>query len=115
MQTATVSAILDTPSSRHSSSHSISQCNAAEAARLGEQITELCSYLYAAEAKLLALIREFDEKKGWAEQGFYSCAHWLNFKCGIGINAAREKVRVARALVELPETSARLRKWSSVT
>ncbi len=106
MQTATVSAILDTPST----SYSTSQCSAAEAARLGEQITELCSYLYAAEAKLLALIREFDEKKGWAEQGFYSCAHWLNFKCGIGINAAREKVRVARALVELPETSARLAK-----
>ncbi len=53
-----------------------------EAERLGDQITELCSYLYAAEARLLTLIREFDEKECWTEQGFCSCAHWLNFKCG---------------------------------
>jgi hypothetical protein len=35
-----------------------------------------------------------------------SCAHWLNFKCGMGMNAARERVRVARALDELPKISA---------
>ncbi len=81
-----------------------------EAERLGEQITELCSYLYAAEARLLALIREFDEQECWAEQGFCSCAHWLNFKCGIGMNAAREKVRVARALANLPRIEAGLSK-----
>ena len=32
-----------------------------------------------------------------------SCAHWLNFKCGMGMNAARERVRVARALPDLPK------------
>jgi len=74
-----------------------------EAQELGDQITQLCSHIYAAEARLLSLIREFDEKKCWAEQGFCSCAHWLNFKCGIGMNAAREKVRVARALADLPK------------
>jgi hypothetical protein len=31
-----------------------------------------------------------------------SCAHWLNWKCGIDLGAAREKVRVARALETLP-------------
>lgn len=30
------------------------------AERLGTEITELCSYLYAAEYRLLRLIREFD-------------------------------------------------------
>jgi hypothetical protein len=35
-----------------------------------------------------------------------SCAHWLNFKCGMGMNAARERVRVARALADLPQISA---------
>jgi len=74
--------------------------------RLGAEITELCSYIYAAEARLLALIREFDDKQYWAEPGLYSCAHWLNFKCGIGMNAAREKVRVAHALAELPKIRA---------
>jgi hypothetical protein len=77
-----------------------------EAEQLGAEITELCSYIYAAESRLLALIREFDEKKHWAEQGLCSCAHWLNFKCGIGMNAAREKVRVAHALAGLPKINA---------
>ncbi len=34
-----------------------------------------------------------------------SCAHWLNWKCGIALGAAREKVRVAHALVALPRVS----------
>jgi hypothetical protein len=91
VQTATVNSISDAHSSP------------TQAQQLGEQITQLCSHIYAAEARLLTLIREFDDKKCWAEQGFCSCAHWLNFKCGIGMNAAREKVRVARALADLPK------------
>ena len=32
-----------------------------------------------------------------------SCAHWLSWKCGLDLGAAREKVRVARALESLPQ------------
>ena len=74
-----------------------------DADQLGAEITELCSYIYAAESRLLTLIHQFDEKEYWAQQGLCSCAHWLNFKCGIGMGAAREKVRVAHALAELPK------------
>ncbi len=73
---------------------------------LGNEITELCSYLYAGEYQLLMKIREFDENGYWGGPGLVSCAHWLNFKCGIGMNAARERVRVARALGDLPKISA---------
>ncbi len=76
-----------------------------DAEELGAEITKLCSYLYAAESRLLTLIREFDEQEYWAQLGLCSCAHWLNFKCGIGMNAAREKVRVAQALGKLPKIS----------
>ena len=76
-----------------------------EGEQLGDQITELCGYLYAATYRLLVLIHEFDEQGYWHLQGLCSCAHWLNFKCGIGMNAAREKVRVAHALAELPKIS----------
>ncbi len=76
---------------------------ASAAEQLGAEITELCSYIYAAEARLLSLIRQFDQNEYWAGQGLCSCAHWLNFKCGIGMNAAREKVRVAHALAGLPK------------
>jgi Domain of unknown function (DUF222)/HNH endonuclease len=78
--------------------------------KLGAEITELCAYIYAATYRLLVLIREFDEKELWAEPGLCSCAHWLNFKCGIGMNAAREKVRVAHALKDLPKISEGFRK-----
>ncbi len=77
---------------------------------LGAEITELCTYIYAATYRLLVLIRQFDEAEGWAGPGLWSCAHWLNFKCGIGMNAAREKVRVAHALKDLPKISERFEK-----
>lgn len=60
-----------------------------EGKKLGVEITELCAYIYAATYRLLVLIREFDEKELWAEPGLCSCAHWLNFKCGIGMNLGR--------------------------
>jgi len=75
--------------------------------RLGAEITELCSYIYAAEHRLLTLVREFDEQKGWEWLGFHTCAHWLNFQCGIDMNTARERVRVANALGKLPKIDAR--------
>jgi hypothetical protein len=74
--------------------------------QLENQITELCAYIYAATYRLLVLIREYDDCGGWHQPGLTSCAHWLNFKCGIGMNAAREKVRVAHALKDLPGISA---------
>ena len=76
-----------------------------EGEQLGDQITELCGYIYAATYRLLVLIHEFDREGYWQLSGICSCAHWLNFKCGIGMNAAREKVRVANALAELPKIS----------
>jgi len=72
---------------------------------LGAEITELCAYIYAATHHLLELICEFDEKQYWAELGFQSCAHWMNFKCGFGMNSARERLRVAHALTALPKVS----------
>ncbi len=74
---------------------------------LGNKISELCAYIYAAEHRLLTLIREFDEQKGWEYLGFPNCASWLNFKCGIDMNTARERVRVAHALAKLPKVDRR--------
>jgi hypothetical protein len=73
----------------------------AELDRLGDEIAELSAHLDAATARLLALIREFDARGGW-NQGFRSCAEWLSWRVGLDLGAAREKVRVARALGELP-------------
>ena len=64
---------------------------------LSDEITLLAGQINAATYRLLKLI---------AEDGIRSCAHWLNWKCGIALGAAREKVRVARCLEELPKINA---------
>jgi len=73
----------------------------AEMDRLGDEIAELSANLDAATARLLALIREFDARGGW-NTGFRSCAAWLAWRIGLASGAAREHVRVARALGTLP-------------
>jgi hypothetical protein len=57
--------------------------------RLGDEITELAAHIHAATFQLLELIRVFDEEHGWAGEGVNSCAHWLNWKCGMNMGAAR--------------------------
>src|SRR5262245_30482022 len=69
--------------------------------RLGDEIAELSAHLDAATARLLDLIREFDARGGWSN-GFRSCAAWLSWRVGFAPGAAREHVRVARALGTLP-------------
>ncbi len=74
--------------------------------RLEAQITELWGHLNAATYRFLALVAEFDRHEGYARHVLPSTAHWLNWQCGIGMIAAREKVRVARALENLSEIRA---------
>ena len=73
---------------------------------LEAQITELAGHLNAAHYRWLTLIAEFDRRQGWSDGRLASCAHWLNFKCGLNLGAAREKVRVAHALKSLPHIAA---------
>src|SRR5688500_11028537 len=73
---------------------------------LATEIFTLAGHINAANHRFLTLIAEFDRRNGWSDSLTQSCAHWLNWKCGIGMGAAREKVRVARALENLPKVSA---------
>ncbi|MDZ4729601.1 MAG: DUF222 domain-containing protein [Xanthomonadales bacterium] len=78
--------------------------------QLADQITELAAHIHAATFRLLELIREFDACEGWAGKGVLSCAHWLNWKCGMALGVARERIRVAHVLQDLPKISAAFRK-----
>ena len=82
---------------------SLSACSLAE---LEAQITELAGQLNAANYRWLTLIGEFDRRQGWWDGSLHSCAHWLNFKVGLNMGAAREKVRVAHALAGVPKIAA---------
>jgi hypothetical protein len=74
------------------------------------EIASLSATIQAATYRLLCLIGEYDRRQGWADplaaDGFRSCAHWLSWRIGLAPGAAREYVRVARALPELPLLSA---------
>jgi len=85
----------------HSPDIATTQGPAAALDRLGDEIAELSAHLEAATARLLNLIREFDARGGW-NTGFRSCAAWLSWRVGLDLGAARERVRVARALGTLP-------------
>ena len=70
--------------------------------RLADELTTYAAHLAAAEARFCEVLAVFDEREGWAAVGVLSCAHWLAWRCGLSPGAAREKVRVARALTDLP-------------
>ena len=76
--------------------------------RLADDIAVLAARIDAATYQLLTQIRRFDEAMGWAKQGAKSCAHWLSWRIGVDLPAAREKVRTAKALGSLPKVDAAL-------
>ena len=73
---------------------------------LEREIAELGGHINAATARWLGLVCEFDRREGWAEWGCRSCTHWLSYRCGVSPAAAREQVRVARRVAELPHLQA---------
>jgi hypothetical protein len=70
------------------------------AAVLEQKIATLANHMHAANYRLIAMLRMFEELGGW--EGWTSPAHWLSWRCGYSLGAAREKFRVARALPGLP-------------
>jgi 5-methylcytosine-specific restriction endonuclease McrA len=73
--------------------------------RLEERICELAAHLAAGTCRFLQLVAEFDARQGWASWDLPSCAAWLAWKCQVAPGTAREQVRVARALADLPVTT----------
>ena len=70
--------------------------------RLEAEITELAGHLAATECRWLVLIAEYDRRAGYEAWGCRTCAHWLSWHCALDLRAAQERVRVARALEDLP-------------
>jgi hypothetical protein len=68
---------------------------------LASQIVNLSLRIDVAQHSLCTHLRQFDAHDGWLGMGFISTATWLAWRIGIGPAAAREHVRVARALGEL--------------
>ena len=84
----------------------VSDPNSDLAEDLGDKIATLAAHIHAATHRFLVLIARFDRLLGWEPAGHRTCAHWLAFRTGLDLGTAREHVRVARALEELPHTNA---------
>ena len=69
---------------------------------LEDEIATLAAHIAAAEYRFLCHVAELDRRQVWAAHGLRSAAHWLAWRCGVGLNAGREKVRVAVALTYVP-------------
>jgi hypothetical protein len=69
---------------------------------LDAEIAELAAHIYAATCRWLLLVAEFERRGAHEECGFQHCASWLSWRCSVAAHTAREHVRVARALAELP-------------
>jgi uncharacterized protein DUF222/HNH endonuclease len=74
--------------------------------RVEREICRLAGQIAAATSRFLRLLADFDARQGWAGWNVKSCAHWLSWRCGLDLRTAREHVRVARSLAELPRIRA---------
>ena len=83
---------------------------AGDAEVLGDEIAARAAGMTAALGEWLELVARFDATGAWSHFGALSCAHWLAWRCSLSPVTAREHVRVARRLGELPLIAAALRR-----
>ncbi len=75
---------------------------------LTTRIVDVCSRMHGGDFLLSNLIHRLELLNPWTA-AMPSCAHWLAWRCGFDMVTAREKVRVAMALAELPLTREKFR------
>ena len=80
----------------------------AHLARVEAELRELAGHIYAAQARYLELVAEFDRLKGWVDRGYRSANQWLSITTGVAPDTAREQLRVAEALRTFPQAHAAL-------
>jgi hypothetical protein len=70
--------------------------------RLEAELVAHAAWEATGAARMLAVLAEWDRRRGWDSWGCASAQQWLSWQCGLGYVAASERLRVARALEQLP-------------
>jgi Domain of unknown function (DUF222) len=78
-------------------------------AELRLAVTRMAAYINIADWRFLKLITEMDRTESWREGGYCNLGNWLDHQCGMGPCAARERIRIGRALAKLPKIDAAFR------
>ncbi|HWC37433.1 MAG TPA: DUF222 domain-containing protein, partial [Acidimicrobiales bacterium] len=71
-----------------------------------DAITQLHALMTVGHSQMLQLVADCDRKEDWRQDGATSMADWLVARLGIAHRTAKEWVRVARSLEELPALDA---------
>ena len=72
-------------------------------------VTDMAAHINLADWRFIKLIAAMDRRRGWEERGYCNLGNWLDHRCGLGPCAARERIRIGRALARLPEIDAAFR------
>ena len=78
----------------------------AQAAELEADLARACGTLNMAAAAQVQLIAKVLESGSYAASGVRSAEQWVAWQCGVSLAHARQLVRMARRLPELPATGA---------
>lgn len=78
-------------------------------AELRRAVTRMAGHINHADWRFIKLIAAMDRRRGWDERGYCNLGNWLDHRCGLGPCAARERIRIGRALARLPRIDAAFR------
>ena len=78
-------------------------------AELRRAVTDMAARINLADWRFVKLIAAMDRTRGWREGGYCNLGNWLDHRCGLGPCAARERIRIGRALERLPHIDAAFR------
>ena len=78
-------------------------------ADLRRAVTRMAGHVNHADWRFIKLIAAMDRRRGWDERGYCNLGNWLDHRCGLGPCAARERIRIGRALARLPDIDAAFR------
>ncbi len=80
-----------------------------DSAELRRAVTRMAAHLNLADWRFIKLIAAMERTRGWREGGYCNLGNWLDHRCGLGPCAARERIRIGRALAKLPQIDAAFR------
>ena len=78
-------------------------------AELRRAVTDMAARINLADWRFVKLIAAMERTRSWREGGYCNLGNWLDHRCGLGPCAARERIRVGRALERLPRIDAAFR------
>ena len=81
-------------------------------AELRSAVRDMAAHINLADWRFIKLVAAMDQRRGWDQNGYCSLGNWLDHRCGLGPCAARERIRIGRALARLPRVDAAFRDGS---